>query len=198
VIKKAGEFVWCDLHMQNRPFLNCPKCRKFPCRNLGHKELQAITTYADLVPAVERLSRERIVPMLFIRLKTQKIVAYKGTLESLESSKQGEEATEAYEVTCRYEQQLRWVPRAKSKEHLSSGLDESSPLQECLVERKDGEISLETIDPKLPLENIANIYPVKSVYVKQFVSVKKKLEEIDQKPRSSRKPKQVVVSDTGK
>lgn len=197
VKKLAGGFVWCDLHMQNRPFLNCPKCRKFPCRNLGLKELQAITAHADLVPMVEKLSRERIGLMLFIRLKDQKIVAYKGSLDSLGKDKQGEDATEAFEVSHRYEQHLRWVPRAKSGGPDASE-NESAHLQECLVERKDGEITFETIDPKVPVENAVNIYPVKTVYVKQFVSIKKKLEEVDQKSKSSRKKKQAVASEAEK
>lgn len=123
--------------------------------------------------------------MFFLEQADGKLSQYKGTLEAL-SDKQAAATIAAHEIAICYEQRLTWLPEGKTPPRVTS-----SGKAVSVIEYRDGSLKIEEVDPGVPDEDIARIYPVKKKYLRAYVPVKVALDKAEKKtssPGKARKP----------
>ena len=178
---KTTTYVWCEINQQNKPIKNCPKCGKFPCKDMTAKHIKEIGQEYPLRQIVSELTKRKVKDMFFLEMKDGKLDVYTGDLDKMDAKQSGE-AVSALEVDTCFEQKLSWVPEEKADKIKTI---KSAGKKVSVVEYRDGTMKIEEVDPATPNGAISKIYPVKKKFVKSFIPVKV---AIDTKEKSVAKP----------
>lgn len=175
---KRNKFMWCNIHQQKKILGACPKCPEFPCRQLTETQIHALAEDVQLEQVVTRIQRRRL-RMFFFLLSSKDgeedkaLTLYEGKLEDLPPETVAT-VEEALEVSYSIKQELTWVLAGKEKK--IPNIPGAGTEVKCVVATKDGEYSLEEVDPAEPRPGGETIYPVSKHWIRQFVPKKEKLQ----------------------